>query len=90
MEKRKSILTAGSCWLQRVVRRIWCYWNGHDLNMTWNCAKCERDIEYDEAMQLCVREKIQGWIKRKKQWWKCDDCGWRFGRHDPNEDHIPF
>lgn len=46
-------------------------------------------MDYDEAVKTPWRDRLRGWLKSKKDWWKCPDCGLRFGKHD-DSDHIPF
>lgn len=34
-----------------------------------------------------LRERLSLW----REWWRCSECGGRFGRHDYDKfDHIPF
>lgn len=82
---------AGS--LRRRVLRIGCWWHGHDLSNAyteWTCVRCDQTLSYDDAVKDCQRDKLRDKWRGLKRWWKCDDCGWRFGRHDKNHDHIPF
>jgi DNA-directed RNA polymerase subunit RPC12/RpoP len=30
------------------------------------------------------------WQKKTAWWHRCSDCGYRFGRHDPDQEHLPF
>lgn len=75
-------------WLSRIV----CKWKGHDeVNdlQAWECTRCRMVMDYDEAVKTPWRDRLRGWLKSKKDWLKCPDCGLRFGKHD-DSDHIPF
>lgn len=88
------------------MKRFFCWLWGHkfhpDAAMYYNLFDCERcgfccegcPTRWEEASY-----RIRGWWddqcrywawKRWREWWKCSDCGWRCGRHDPNTDHVPF
>jgi hypothetical protein len=63
----------------------------------WSCDRCG-DVYEDECG---VREwvKVRWWLARQwlereytgwREWWRCGECGCRFGKHDDSYDHIPF
>lgn len=64
------------------------------------CCRCERQVERNTGI-LRLRElaavrifiigrEIRMWIQSYQEWWKCSECGKRFGKHDDTYDHIPF
>lgn len=74
-------------WISKQI----CLWLGHDLiGSDWECKRCGRLCDYDDAVKDSALDKIRAWWKRKLNWWRCEDCGRRFGRHDPAQDHLPF
>lgn len=75
-------------------KRLDCAWRGHrdvcnDLQ-GWVCLDCGRQMSYDEAVKRPIRTKLRDWWQLKKDWWKCSECGGRFGKHDDKVSHIPF
>jgi len=46
-------------------------------------------MDYDEAVKMPWRERLRYWLKSKKDWWRCPECGQRYGKHN-DEPHIPF
>ena len=56
----------------------------------------EFESDTDDARELVRRfmekhhedQPEPGWISGK-YWWRCSECGGRFGRHDDSP-HIPF
>lgn len=83
-------LPASRCskWLCRIV----CKWKGHDeVNdlQAWECLRCGLVMDYDEAVKMPWRERLRYWLKSKKDWWRCPECGQRYGKHN-DEPHIPF
>lgn len=88
------------------MNRLICFLLGHKYNPDWAmyyehfwCERCgfdnpENPSRLDQIrwrlLQL-YREQLEYWSrKRWREWWKCPDCGWRCGRHNPNTDHVPF
>lgn len=75
-------------------------WNpdGAEFYSVFHCERCGYEGNGDEQG---VRERIAVrlywwrynfglWAKSWREWWKCSDCGGRFGRHDDAFDHLPF
>lgn len=74
-----------------LLSRIVCKWKGHDIvNATelWYCRRCGIGIDYDEAVKTPWRTRLLDWLKARKDWWKCPECGLRFGKHN-DVPHIP-
>jgi hypothetical protein len=77
----------------KLLKRLWCRWRGHgDVDNSgelWFCRNCREPISYDDAVRTPWSLKLMDRIYAWKNWWKCDECGGRFGRHT-DEPHIPF
>ena len=72
----------------------WYYWR-------YYCQRCgaeEPDPAADQPWHMRWlgrwRWGLECWWRDARErfwmWWKCPDCGWRFGRHDPDDEHLPF
>lgn len=75
-----------------IFKRLICKWKGHDLatGTGFYCERCHQEIDYNEFTKDTIRERVIAYCKRLKTWWKCEECGVRFGKHDDSVDHIPF
>jgi rubredoxin len=80
--------------------RIW----GHDLDeeaayyyAVYSCRRCGNVYDDDKGLREWI--KLGWWLAARwiadrwwswQLWWRCTECGGRFGRHDDSYDHIPF
>lgn len=72
--------------------RILCAWRGHNYwntSTNWVCDDCERQLSYEDMVQPPIKRRLCDWIQARKDWFKCSECGRRFGRHNDTP-HIPF
>lgn len=78
------------------MKRLSCWLNGHNMDPyeCRYCTTCDREIPVSNFNGCGIRGRLRTWWFMKRQriraWWKCEDCGKRFGRHDDTIDHIPF
>lgn len=81
-----------------------CKWWGHDMceealhyYAVFECRRCGKVYESDTGIREWLRVRLwlaQQWLEREwaswKYWYRCSDCGRRFGKHDDSQDHLPF
>ena len=84
------------------MKNIWCRIFGHlwspeaaEYYHVYYCDRCGYEGLYDDPSWIHrITWRWRLWLKDKRrdwrQWWKCSDCGWHCGRHDPNDEHLPF
>lgn len=83
-----------------IIKRIICRWEGHNFNNNaedgFTCERCGRSCDYHQFVtRECagiygLKDIIRAWRECLPRWWKCDECGKRFGRHDRTKEHLPF
>ena len=81
-----------------IFERLKCWWRGHrHTSIKRGCPECyepwpeyERMTFYFEGMRGYLRDRWECRQRRIREWWRCPDCGSRFGRHDESVDHLPF
>lgn len=60
----------------------------------FHCERCGQEVEGSvslfEQISWRIRMRFRGYLRPHISWLKCDQCGWHFGRHDPENDHLPF
>jgi len=60
----------------------------------FHCERCGEELESDIHWIEVATWKSRIWLRDRTrpllEWLKCKDCGWRFGRHDPDNEHLPF
>lgn len=81
-----------------------CKWWGHDLNeeaayyyAVYECRRCGKVYDDDyglrEWLKLAWWRSVDWWRSYYGswiRWWRCFECGGRFGKHDDSHDHLPF
>lgn len=81
-----------------------CRWWGHSLEEEASyyysvdyCRRCHAQVDGNTGLREWLRVRIfvagrsvREWFWSWRCWYKCNDCGKRFGRHDNRFDHIPF
>jgi hypothetical protein len=83
----------------------WCKIIGHRWDPeAWDrgypdvCVRCGFCPMYDGELHESrhirlwrhILWKLELLRPKVRDWLRCPSCGWRFGRHDPNDSHIPF
>lgn len=70
---------------------------GAEFYSVYRCERCGQSDGYQCGPREWIRVKIwlfKDWLRGERrgwsEWWKCTECGGRFGRHDDRFDHIPF
>lgn len=90
--------------MRRIVKSILCYLVGHQYDpdtahyyQMFYCLRCKKSHEIPAATWFeALNYRFRWWLgetsHRWRRWWKCRDCGWHFGRHEPESDdkHVPF
>lgn len=84
------------------MKRLLCMLLGHKFDPwgaayygDYHCERCGADA-YQAAIGERIIYRLRLWTESKwvawRRWWKCSDCGWYFGRHDPDQEdrHVPF
>lgn len=73
------------------MKKLLCWWRGHrevgteDQVKGWYCIDCGIHMDYDEALKKSALTRIKECIEGWKDWWRCPECGGRFGKHDDDE-----
>jgi DNA-directed RNA polymerase subunit RPC12/RpoP len=70
---------------------------GAEYYCVYDCMRCGHSGYEDNSWREWVNHwcwRIGRWFREHtwsaRKWWRCSECGWRFGRHDDANDHIPF
>lgn len=60
----------------------------------FHCDRCGKEFEDDPCLIERIKRKTSIWFDERtrplRRWFRCSECGWRFGRHNPENDHLPF
>lgn len=80
------------------MKRLLCLWRGHQPaiirpHYEWadTCGCCLQRLSYDDMVRIPWREHIRDRWRSLTAWFRrCPECGLRWGRHDANQEHIPF
>lgn len=84
--------------LCRVLDHAWQP-DGAEFYCVYHCERCGyrgNGDEYGIRGRIKVRlywwrYELGLWWQSVREWWKCSECGGRFGRHNYDEfDHLPF
>lgn len=78
--------------------RLRCWWLGHrNASIAHGCPDCgtpcpeyEHMIRYFEGASGWLHDRWERFYGSWCEWWHCPVCGGRFGRHDENQEHLPF
>lgn len=99
-EKYNCHPTVGDARIYRLCLVIGHHYDPDEMEYTsvYHCHRCGYWGDYDTGFpcwvrETCYRLKYRLWTRwtTPLRWWlKCPGCGGRFGRCDPNYDHIPF
>jgi len=83
----------------KLLCRIWGHRYdpvGAEYYSVYHCVRCGHE-DYQRGLREWIEGKIWrlgDWLKRERmgwsEWWKCTECGGRFGKHDDKFDHLPF
>lgn len=68
---------------------------GAEFYCVYHCERCGHDDYQRSAMEWLHGKlwRLSEWIKGEamgwREWWRCSECGGRYGRHDDSP-HIQF